>query len=362
VPTVQDVLDAIESIAPARYAFSFDRIGLQVGDPAAQVRKVAVSLDPCAGAVEFAVQQGVEMLVSHHPAIWDPLPSLKTDNYKGRILRDLVSNDISFAAAHTNWDCARGGINDELASLLGLQNVRAVGSASDKDQFKFVVTAPRNDAEKVIDAMAGEGAGVIGLYERCAFAVDGTGTFRALPGADPSVGEVGVVEHVEETRIEMVCPGDRVDSVISAMRRAHSYEEPAFDVFPVKVSGGQQITRIGELESPVSREQLRTLLDERLQTRSLVCGPDRPIRTVAVCGGAAAEEWRTVKEADAFVTGEVPHHLMVEASESEMVIAAAGHFATEHPGAVKLGEEIASRVAVEVFAFTPEPGSHGRPL
>ncbi len=259
MPTVNDVLDALEQIAPSRYAFSSDHIGLQIGDPSATVSKIVVSLDPSLAVAKFARSNGAQMLVCHHPVIWDPLTDLRFDSYKGSVVRELVEGGIAFAAAHTNWDCAPGGINDVLAELIGLKDVRAIGSVSDN-----------------------------GL-------------------------------------------------------------------------SAQPISRIGALPKSMTADEFREWLDNRLSTRTLLCAPqDKVIKAVAVCGGAAADEWVHAQDADAFVTGEIPHHLMVEASDSGMAIAACGHYATENPGTMRLAEILAK--SFDVMKFEPGPGSSGRPI
>jgi hypothetical protein len=96
---------------------------------------------------------------------------------------------------------------------------------------KLVVFVPPEALEAVREAVFAAGAGQIGDYERCSWATEGTGTFRALPGASPTVGEVGDDESVRELRLETVFPADRHDDVVAALRAAHPYEEPAFDVF-----------------------------------------------------------------------------------------------------------------------------------
>ena len=98
---------------------------------------------------------------------------------------------------------------------------------------KLVVFVPREALETVRDALFAAGAGRIGDYERCSWYTAGTGTFRAGEGADPAIGERGREERVAELRLETVYPEDRHDDVIAALRRAHPYEEPAFDVYPL---------------------------------------------------------------------------------------------------------------------------------
>ncbi len=96
---------------------------------------------------------------------------------------------------------------------------------------KLVVFVPPGALEAVREALFAAGAGTIGAYERCSWYTRGTGTFRPLPGADPAVGTVGFEERVPELRLETVFPEERHADVIAALRAAHPYEEPAFDVY-----------------------------------------------------------------------------------------------------------------------------------
>jgi putative NIF3 family GTP cyclohydrolase 1 type 2 len=109
--------------------------------------------------------------------------------------------------------------------------------------------------------------------------------------------------------------------------------------------------------------EFREWLDARLSTRTLLCAPEGAvIRSVVVCGGAAADEWVHARDADAFVTGEVPHHLMVEASECGIAIAACGHYATENPGTMRLADRLGESLGgVELVRFEPGVGAAGRP-
>jgi hypothetical protein len=96
---------------------------------------------------------------------------------------------------------------------------------------KLVVFVPAGSLDAVRDALFAAGAGRIGEYERCSWYTEGTGTFRPLPGANPAVGAVGEEEHVPELRLETVFPAARRHEVVAALRAAHPYEEPAFDVY-----------------------------------------------------------------------------------------------------------------------------------
>jgi hypothetical protein len=97
--------------------------------------------------------------------------------------------------------------------------------------YKIVVFVPDENLDAVRDAMADAGAGVIGNYTCCSFASPGTGTFFGGEGADPAVGAAGRLERVRELRLEMIVPAEKAEAVVAAMRAAHPYEEPAYDVY-----------------------------------------------------------------------------------------------------------------------------------
>jgi hypothetical protein len=96
---------------------------------------------------------------------------------------------------------------------------------------KLVAFVPVEAVDAVRDALFAAGAGRIGDYERCSWYAEGTGTFRALPGASPAIGEVGEEERVPELRLETVFPEEAQETIVAALRSAHPYEEPAYDVY-----------------------------------------------------------------------------------------------------------------------------------
>jgi hypothetical protein len=102
-------------------------------------------------------------------------------------------------------------------------------------RYKIVVYVPETHADQLREAMGNAGAGKIGNYSHCTFTIKGTGRFRPEIGANPTIGEVGKFEEVQEDRIETVCSGDKFRNVLEAIRKVHPYEEPATDVYPIEV-------------------------------------------------------------------------------------------------------------------------------
>jgi dinuclear metal center YbgI/SA1388 family protein len=362
---VRDVLAEIEKLAPPHYAFSYDHIGLQVGSPDGEVSRIAVSLDSGLGAIEFASSIGAEVLICHHPVIWEPVAELRTDDWGQRRVFELARRGISMIAAHTNWDCAPGGINDVLAERLLIEDVTPFAAGEKESQWKLVVFAPVGVRDVLINALSNAGAGVIGAYERCAFVAKGLGTFVGGEESNPVVGSPGVIEEVEEVRVEMSVRDHCRGAVVRALREVHPYEEPAFDWVRLEDGIAYRAGRIGSVGGDFAdSEAFQQFVDSQLQSRSeMWVGHDRPIRRVGVVGGAAASEWRSalVAGADAFITGEVPQHVALEASESGLTILASGHYATEQPGMVRMAELIGEKCELPTGIFVPSTGMFGHP-
>ncbi|MBQ9478404.1 MAG: Nif3-like dinuclear metal center hexameric protein [Selenomonadaceae bacterium] len=129
---VQSIADALNRWAPSKLAEEWDNVGLLTGDPSAGVEKILVCLDAGLGAIERAVEIGAQMIVAHHPMIFRPIKNIRLDRPLGRRLSLLLKNDIAVFAAHTNLDSALDGVNDVLASKLGLIEVKPLGEASDE--------------------------------------------------------------------------------------------------------------------------------------------------------------------------------------------------------------------------------------
>jgi dinuclear metal center YbgI/SA1388 family protein len=120
---VRDILAAIGSFAPFRQAEEWDNVGLMIGDPEGDVRRLGLSLDPLPEALEEAARAGCQALLSHHPLFFKPLRNVDLSSAEGRMIRGAVKADIAVIAAHTNWDGAENGVNRTLAKKLELRSV-----------------------------------------------------------------------------------------------------------------------------------------------------------------------------------------------------------------------------------------------
>jgi dinuclear metal center YbgI/SA1388 family protein len=315
-PTLDDVVAVIESLYPPRFAQPDDAgIGLIVGEPAAEVRRVLLAVDPVQAVVDEAVDVGADLLLVHHPLLFRAVNSVAAHGPKGRVVHDLVSHGIGLYAAHTNADSARRGVSESMTLALGLTNVRPLQADPAEPLDKVVTFVPADAADKLVDALAEAGAGHVGAYDRCAFLTDGDGTFRPGASANPTIGTVGAIEVVRERRIEMVLPRALRGDVVAALRRAHPYEEPAFDILELASwDSGRGTGRVGELAEPMAlrafADRVATVLPPTAAGVRVAGELGAIVRTVAVVGGAGdfmLDEVRR-QHVDVYVTSDLRHH------------------------------------------------------
>ncbi len=216
---------------------------------------------------------------------------------------------------------------------------------------KIAVYAPPPFREAIMDAMANAGAGAMGDYDRCAFWTEGTGTFRALPGAKPFAGAVGVPEVLPEVRLEMIAPESIAPAVVAAMKAAHPYETVAYEIHPlVNTVRALGLGRVGRLTEPTTAAGLFARVRDVLRfdaVRMTAPAPDKRVETVAVCGGAGASLAREAfgtGGADAYITSDIAHHEFIDAEARGAVLLDAGHRATEEPGARALADALRARL------------------
>jgi dinuclear metal center YbgI/SA1388 family protein len=351
---IADLARVLESIAPVAYAEDWDNVGLLAGDPDAPLARALLCIDCTREVVLEAESAGCEAIVAYHPPIFRPISRVT----RGSIPYELVRRGIALYSPHTALDAAEGGTNDVLADAIGMTRDRAPIRAAplrpepDDGEHKLVTFVPPDAVARVSAALFEAGAGRIGDYRGCSFRSIGTGTFYGEAGTNPAVGTAGKHETVEEVRLETVVPIVRTGDVIRALRAAHPYEEPAFDLVrltrrPAKLQTSQTeqrgMGRIGALV-PVDRETLVTRIKARLGVpRLLVAGPERgTVTRAAVCAGAAGDLLAAAisQGAEVVVAGEVRHHDALHAAAAGVTVVCALHSNSERIALGPLGARI----------------------
>ncbi|MEA4923887.1 MAG: Nif3-like dinuclear metal center hexameric protein [Syntrophomonadaceae bacterium] len=331
---VKDMVEIIEGHFPLRLAEKWDNAGLQVGSLQYPVRRVLVALDMDQEVLRYAREHEADMVITHHPLLFNGLKSINYDQAAGSLIKGIVEAGITVYAAHTNLDAGERGLNQILAERIGLGNIKPLDQGRTEALYKLVVYVPSDHEKTVRCAMMEAGAGHIGKYSDCSFRVKGTGSFRPLTGSTPFIGQEGILQEVEEYRLETLLPQARLDQVLSSMLRAHPYEEAAYDIFRLERTGQVfSLGRIGQLTEAVSLKELGEQVKTRLGLRNLRIAGDmsQSIKKVAVVSGAGAGFIKTARNrgCDALVTGDLKYHEAREALDLGLAVIDAGHQGTE---------------------------------
>lgn len=347
--TVADFVQYLDAFAPPNTAADWDNVGLLVGDSTASVESVMTCLSLTDDVAAEAIEKKCQLIVSHHPVLFRGVKKLTSQNADGKLLLPLIRAGIAVYSPHTAFDNCPGGINDGLCERLGLIHVASLRNKPKSGTIKLAVFVPESDLAKVSDAMFAAGAGRIGVndrYKECSFRSLGTGTFFGGDEANPTIGQKGRREEVAEYRLETVVPEAKLTAVVSAMRAAHSYEEPAYDLYPMTVIPPWGEGRIGEFSSPKTVQECAEIVRQELNASFLnvVGNPKQAINKVALACGAAGEFLADAikAKADCFITGELRFHDALTARAAGIAVLIPGHYATERPGiedlAVRLGQ------------------------
>lgn len=329
IPNGHEVIQLFEQFSPKGLAMEGDKIGLQIGRLNRKVERIMIALDVLENVIDEAIEKNVQLIIAHHPIIYRPLKHLLTDTVQGKMIEKLVKHDIAVYAAHTNLDVAKGGVNDLLAIALELEDAEVLVPTFDTKLKKLVVFVPVSHAEVIRKVLGDAGAGFIGNYSQCTFSANGTGRFLPGENTNPFIGESGRLEEVEEVRIETIVPEPLLKKTITAMIKAHPYEEVAYDVYPLEnkgdVLGLGRIGKVPEMTLGEFAEKVKIALD--VANVRVVGDLSSKIKKVAVLGGDGNKYFMNAKfqGADVYVTGDIYYHTAHDAAMQGLNMIDPGH-------------------------------------
>ncbi|MGG3562214.1 Nif3-like dinuclear metal center hexameric protein [Neobacillus rhizosphaerae] len=359
-PNGHEIIQLFEQFSPKSLAMEGDKIGLQIGRLNKKVERVMIALDVLENVIDEAIEKNVQLIIAHHPIIFRPLKNVLTDTIQGRMVEKLLKHDIAVYAAHTNLDVAKGGVNDLLAAALELQEPEVLVPTFDTKLKKLVVFVPVSHAEEIRNVLGKAGAGFIGNYSHCTFSTSGTGRFLPGENTNPFVGQPGQLEEVDEIRIETIVPEPLLKKAITAMIKAHPYEEVAYDVYPTEnkgeVLGLGRIGKVSEMTLGEFAEKVKTALD--VEQVRVVGDLASKVRKVAVLGGDGNKYFMNAKfkGADVYVTGDIYYHTAHDAMMQGLNMIDPGHNVEKvmKKGLTAALQKIFSEKGYEVEVFPSE--------
>lgn len=336
-----DIITKFEKRIPLTLQEKWDHSGLNLGDPQREINSVLFAYDVCLETIAFAKKKKCNLIVSHHPFRMSAAVDLRLDSYEGRVIEACLKNGIALYSSHTNHDASLDSLNFHYLKKLGLAHIKPLATTPTK-LFKLAVYVPVKDSEKVLDVLFSAGAGRIGNYGECSYRVTGTGTFKGDVGTNPAIGKSCVREEVKEERLETIVKENDLSAVIAAMKKAHPYEEVAYDIFALENKiDSLGLGAVGTFEKALTKSKVIADIKTVFGVNSLrlVDGKLTQIKKIAICTGSGTSLLPRVlgTKADLFITGDVKYHQAIEAKRHNLIIADVGHFASEKDSVLILG-------------------------
>lgn len=344
---LKELTSYLDTSIPLSFQEGYDNSGLQVGLPDREIRSALVTLDVTEEIIDEALKSGCDLIVSHHPVIFQGIKRLSGRSSSERILLKAIKQDVAIYSAHTNLDVVSGGVSRRMAEKLKLNNIKVLAPLKGK-LIKLVTFIPGSSLDKVRDAVFSAGAGVIGNYDSCGFTVTGSGSFRGNEHTNPYVGEKGKMHFENEVRFETILFAHLKDQVLKALVDAHPYEEVAYDLYPLEnmnADAGYGCT--GVLAEPLEADDFLRLVSEVFNAKGIRYSGhlSQKIGKVAMCGGSGGSLLKDAEYsgADAWVTADIKYHSFFEAGV-KMLIVDIGHYESE-----KFAMEILSELIIKKF-------------
>jgi dinuclear metal center YbgI/SA1388 family protein len=329
---IAEIIQALEKAAPPVLQESYDNAGLITGDTSWACTGILCTLDATEEIVEEAKELNCNLIVAHHPIVFRGLKKITGRNYVEKTIINAIKNDIAIYAIHTNLDNVIEGVNNKIADRLNLEN-RQILLPKESMLMKLYTFVPIEHLEKVRLAMFDAGAGSIGNYSECSFSAEGKGTFKAGENTNPFIGEKNIRHEESEVKTEVIFPFYLKNKILDALKGAHPYEEVAYDMITLSnkynnIGSGM----VGELNQEISEEAFLVLLKNTFGLSVVRHTPllQRPVKKIAVCGGAGSfliDNARAAK-ADFYVTADIKYHEFFDAN-GDMVMADIGHWESE---------------------------------
>ena len=329
---IRNITDYLEEIAPLHLQESYDNSGLIIGDLENIVQGCLITLDCTEEVIDEAVSKKCNLVIAHHPIIFNPLKKIIGNSYVERTIIKAIKNDIAVYAIHTNLDNVYGGVNSKIAEKLGLINCEIL---LPKNKFlkQLVVYCPLTHSEALKEAMLDNGAGSFTNYDNCSFSSNGQATFRPKEGSSPFVGDIGEIYDSKEVRLEFFLEKDTENSLIKLMQENHPYEQVAYQIYTLdnfshEIGSGM----IGDLSSEIESEIFMNFIKKQMHTDCIRHTQliNKQIKRVAICGGSGSFLLQQAKnkKADIFISSDFKYHEFFDA-DKKIIIADIGHFESE---------------------------------
>jgi len=329
-----EIIEYLEIVAPLSYQESYDNSGLLVGDKNMNITSVLTCLDCTEEIIEEAINRKCNLIISHHPIIFNSIKKITNSNYNERVIYQAIKNDIAIYSMHTNLDNVDGGVSFILSNKLGLLNSKIL-KQKENTLTQLITYCPKKDIKKVEDALFNVGAGKVGSkYDQCSFISKGLGSFRPLENANPYIGSKNKRSFQDEHRLELIFPTYLEKQVMNKLFEAHPYEEVAYELIRLAnkdTTIGSGV--IGDLKKEMNIISFFKLLKKIMPFQVLKhtkFSNKTKVKKIAFCGGSGVFliNEAIFQKADIYITSDFKYHDFFEV-DKKIIAVDIGHYESE---------------------------------
>ena len=336
MPLVKDVIEELEDFAPQSLAESWDNVGLQVGDPNSEVKRIVLAVDCDAAALQLALdgRRKAQLLITHHPLLFKPLSGLTFDTPQGQLVRELVKQNIALYCAHTNADNSlKFGASRKLAALIDLSELAPLGLAEQDTKVRLSFFVPEAQSDAVALALMAAGVQDIEL--------------AAVPLLKPGAkeGELASESHVA---MAFECAQANTSYYRERLQQALGGAAAHLTLTPLANRNTTYSAGVtGTLKQLTAVEALAEGLAGKLGARAYGLGndPQRKVQHIAIVAGSGSSFVAEVAErgAELFITGELGFHQAQDALQRGLSIVVLGHAISEQPTILAMQEFLSAQ-------------------
>lgn len=325
---LKKIIAELDNAVPQAFSDKNDNTGLQIGCLDAEIKKVLIALELTSDVLAYAIENSVNLIITHHPLFFNKLYKITAEDLRGRLVIDAIKNNIAVYAIHTNADAIIGGINDYLANILDLNIGKPLEYLDSVEYVKFVTFIPEEKASAIREELLNSGIGKIGNYSHCSFNIEGQGTFLPLEDTKPYIGKIGELTTTKEVRFETILFKKDVAKTINLLKTIHPYEEVAYDIYPLNNQEGKPgIGRYCKTKGSVEFGSILDTIGEKLDISFVRYNGDlkKKINKIALCTGSGGNFLFKLSNVDLIITADIKYHEAMDAISKEIAFIDIGH-------------------------------------
>lgn len=320
------IIKELERTFPKDAAESWDNVGLLVGEKNQDVKNIQISLDATESVIDRAVENGVDLIITHHPLIFSPVKMINDSTLLGKKIIKLIKNGVALYSMHTNLDSAENGLNKFVSELIGGGESKVIEERF-INIYKLSIYVPEEKYMDIIKKIKDMGIDVNG-YQGVSYSTDCIERYQECSSEDVYISN--------NKKIEVIGEKGKIFQLLNEIKKIHPYKEMAYEVMPIENKYPKDgLGRIFSLETPVPLNEYADFVKNKLSIeniRMVTDDEEKLIKKVAVVNGSGMSFFRKVKKigADLFITGDIKYHEALDAMEEGMSLIDFGHYESEH--------------------------------